>query len=267
MVEVDLRLTQRRPLLVDLACADLSMASATRSCAWAEPMPAASDCSLALAESICATAESCAAWEESRSLLAISSLRNSSLLRSKSRLVSTSATWALAVLAFASASAARAFSTSARAFSTCAAWLRTVAWAASRSALAWLTLASKISGSIRAMTWSFLTTVLKSAKSSLICPETWLPTWTVVTALRLPVAETAAVRGPRSIFGRPVLGGVAAALGVEVARDPARDQQDDHDEPEDATHVSSTVPAVETISPRDSYRRPTARSRLDRAIR
>jgi hypothetical protein len=51
---------------------------------------------------------------------------------------------------------------------------------------------------MRAMTWSFFTRVLKSAKSSLIWPETWLPTWTVVTALRLPVDDTAAVSGPRS---------------------------------------------------------------------
>ena len=74
----------------------------------------------------------------------------------------------------------------------------TVAWAEATSAWAWLTFAWKISGSIRAMTCSFLTGVLKSAISSLIWPETWLPTWTVVTALRLPVADTAAVRGPRS---------------------------------------------------------------------
>jgi hypothetical protein len=50
---------------------------------------------------------------------------------------------------------------------------------------------------MRAMTWSFFTAELKSAKSSLICPETWEPTCTVITALRVPVAETAAVRGPR----------------------------------------------------------------------
>ena len=47
------------------------------------------------------------------------------------------------------------------------------------------------------MTWSFLTWELKSAKSSLIWPETWEPTCTVMTALRVPVADTAAVSGPR----------------------------------------------------------------------
>ena len=70
--------------------------------------------------------------------------------------------------------------------------------AESRSAFAWLTFASKMSGSMRATTCPFFTIELKSTKSALICPETWLPTWTVMTALRLPVAETAAVRGPCS---------------------------------------------------------------------
>jgi hypothetical protein len=50
---------------------------------------------------------------------------------------------------------------------------------------------------MRAMTWSFLTTELKSAKSSLTCPEIWDPTSTVMTALRVPVSETAEVSGPR----------------------------------------------------------------------
>ena len=115
------------------------------------------------------------------------------------RLLSACAASALAVCALPWASAARAFSTSALAFSTVAVWFRTAAFAVSSSALAWLTWASKICGSIRAMIWPFLTRELKSTSSSLICPETWLPTWTVTTALRLPVAETAAVRGPRSI--------------------------------------------------------------------
>jgi hypothetical protein len=84
--------------------------------------------------------------------------------------------------------------------------LSTVARADSRSAFAWFTLARKMSGSIRAMTWFFFTTELKSTRSSLIWPDTWLPTWTVVTALRLPVAETAAVRGPRSTRARRYLG-------------------------------------------------------------
>ncbi len=50
---------------------------------------------------------------------------------------------------------------------------------------------------MRAMTWSFLTCELKSARSSLTCPEIWEPTSTVMTALSVPVAETAEVSGPR----------------------------------------------------------------------
>jgi hypothetical protein len=74
----------------------------------------------------------------------------------------------------------------------------TAARAVSTSARAWLTWASKIWGSMRAITWPCFTIELKSTNSSLIWPETWLPTCTVLTALRLPVAEIAAVIGPRS---------------------------------------------------------------------
>ena len=70
--------------------------------------------------------------------------------------------------------------------------------AASTWALAWDTAAWNFSGSIRATSWLRLTWELKSANSSLICPETWEPTWTVTTALSVPVAETVAVSGPRS---------------------------------------------------------------------
>ena len=68
----------------------------------------------------------------------------------------------------------------------------------STSACAWVTLASKVSGSIRAITSPRRTFELKSARSCLIWPEIWLPTWTVITALRAPVADTVEVRGPRS---------------------------------------------------------------------
>ena len=84
------------------------------------------------------------------------------------RLLSACAASALAVCALPWASAARAFSTSALAFSTVAAWLRTAAFAVSTSAFAWFTWAAKIWGSIRAMIWPFLTTELKSTRSSLI---------------------------------------------------------------------------------------------------
>ena len=155
-------------------------------------------CSLARAASSVASAESEVAWVVSRSLLAISSRRKSSLLRSRSRFASVRPTCARDVWARDSAWAARAFSTSARARSTWACWLSTAACEPSTSARAWLTLASNVSGSMRAMTWPLRTMELKSTMSCLIWPETWLPTWTVVTALRVPVADTAAVRGPRS---------------------------------------------------------------------
>jgi len=90
--------------------------------------------------------ESWAACDVSRSLRAMSLRANSSVLRSKSRLESTTATCAFAVWAFDSASAALAFSMSARARSTCASWLRTVALADSTSAFAWFTFARKMSG-------------------------------------------------------------------------------------------------------------------------
>ncbi len=103
----------------------------------------------------------------------------------------------LAVWARATARAARALSTSARARSTWAPWLSTVASAASCSALTWATVASKVAGSIRAMSCPRLTSELKSANSSLTCPETCEPTWTVMTALRFPVVVTKAVMLPR----------------------------------------------------------------------
>jgi hypothetical protein len=42
------------------------------------------------------------------------------------------------------------------------------------------------------------TGVLKSTRTSLTWPDTWLPTWTVVTAFRAPVADTVATTVPRS---------------------------------------------------------------------
>jgi len=39
---------------------------------------------------------------------------------------------------------------------------------------------------------------LKSANIPWIGPETYVPTWTVVTGFNVPVAATVAVMGPRS---------------------------------------------------------------------
>ena len=77
-------------------------------------------------------------------------------------------------------------------------WLSTCACALSRSARAAFSLAWKTSGSIRAISWPRRTGELKSTRTSRIWPETWLPTWTVVTAARAPVAETLATIVPRS---------------------------------------------------------------------
>ena len=56
--------------------------------------------------------------------------------------------------------------------------------------------ATNIWGSILAMSWPFLTWLLKSACSSAIRPETWLPTCTVTKADRVPVAVILAVMAP-----------------------------------------------------------------------
>ena len=51
---------------------------------------------------------------------------------------------------------------------------------------------------MRAMSWPFRTSELKSTRISWIRPVTWLPTCTVTTAFSVPVADTLAVSGPRS---------------------------------------------------------------------
>src|SRR5688500_7225002 len=55
---------------------------------------------------------------------------------------------------------------------------------------------------MRAITWPFVTGVLQSAWMSFTCPEICEPTCTVVTAFSVPLAATAAARGPRSTFAR-----------------------------------------------------------------
>ena len=49
------------------------------------------------------------------------------------------------------------------------------------------------------MTCPFFTGELKSALSSAMRPDTWLPTCTVTSADSVPVAVTCATIGPRSI--------------------------------------------------------------------
>ena len=53
-------------------------------------------------------------------------------------------------------------------------------------------------GSIWAMGWPFFTCELKSTYSLEMVPETWVPTWTVTTAFKVPVAETEEAMEPRS---------------------------------------------------------------------
>ena len=53
-------------------------------------------------------------------------------------------------------------------------------------------------GSILATRWPFCTGELKSTSMAMIGPDTYVPTWTVVTGLTSPVAVTMAVTGPRS---------------------------------------------------------------------
>ena len=55
---------------------------------------------------------------------------------------------------------------------------------------------------MRARSWPFRTWSLKSTSSSETCPETCVPTLTVVTAWRIPVAETWAWMSPRSTVAK-----------------------------------------------------------------
>jgi hypothetical protein len=67
-----------------------------------------------------------------------------------------------------------------------------------RFAVIWASRAWKSEGSSRAITCPFLTMELKSAGRLWSVPETWDPTWTVVTAWRVPVAPTTSTMSPRS---------------------------------------------------------------------
>ena len=66
---------------------------------------------------------------------------------------------------------------------------------------------------MRAINWFSFTGELKSTRISLICPDTCEPTCTETTGLRVPVAETTAVSGPRSTL--PVLNFGASAAPLK----------------------------------------------------
>ena len=55
---------------------------------------------------------------------------------------------------------------------------------------------------MRAINWPAFTGELKSTSSSLIWPETCVPTCTEVTGFSVPEAATVAVSGPRSTLAR-----------------------------------------------------------------
>ncbi len=93
---------------------------------------------------------------------------------------------------------ARALARSACARAVAARWFRTDARLLSRSAWAWFALASKIEGSIRAISMPFVTGELKSTRSCWIVPDTCVPTWTVTTAFKVPVDEMVEINSPRS---------------------------------------------------------------------
>ena len=96
----------------------------------------------------------------------------------------------------------RAASSSERRNCVCASSRATVSRCTSASARARLardcsTCDANSDGSSRAMTSPARTIELKSAYSASMMPETWLPTCTVVTASRAPVAPTVSTTSPR----------------------------------------------------------------------
>ena len=80
------------------------------------------------------------------------------------------------------------------------------------------------------MTW-----LLKSACSLAMIPETWLPTATVVTAERAPVAVTVCVTVPRSAFAVRYFG--SDLLRPPDEKEHAGDRRDRHDDPERASFL------------------------------
>ena len=119
-------------------------------------------------------------------------------MRRDSYSASRSAASAPVVPASADSTCASACAASAAAFSAPASATSTATSAARRSAAAAARRASSCAVSSRATGWPATTRVLKSASSSRIWPESWLPTETVTSGLTVPVAETAAVMAPRS---------------------------------------------------------------------
>ena len=74
---------------------------------------------------------------------------------------------------------------------------------------------------MRASSCPFLTWSLKSTSSSETCPETCVPTLTVVTAFSVPVAETVDRMSPRSTVTKRNAGGCAAKAKCWTSRTAA----------------------------------------------
>ena len=113
--------------------------------------------------------------------------------------------------------------TCASALCTLACAVSTEARAASTSAVDWRTRYSKVSGSSRAISWPSLTSLLKSTNSSLIWPDTCELICTWRTGVTVPVADTAACSGPRSILPvRKLSGGSGTRTRNHQPRPPMR---------------------------------------------
>ena len=87
------------------------------------------------------------------------------------------------------------------------------------------------------MTCPFLTMLLKSAPSHWMLPETWLPTWTVVTACSVPVAPTVSTMSPRLIGAVVTWISGLFALGIPGA-DAAADHGQQHDRDDRSLHAA-----------------------------
>ena len=158
-------------------CETLALAALT--CAWETPTWA---CAAFKASALVFTK----ARALSPSLWAMNCFSTKLRVRSCARWASVKSTWARETWVWVASRLAWAVNTAARAAST--------------SACAERTRYSKLSGSICASNCPAFTSVLKSTKTSRICPLTCVPTVTKDTGETAPLAATLASKFPRSIF-------------------------------------------------------------------
>ena len=105
-----------------------------------------------------------------------------------------------------------------------------LALAFSRSASACSSAPLNNAGSISAITSPLCTRELKSALSFAMVPETCDPTWTVMTALIVPVASTTSLISPRSTFAVKCCAGVFR-FRAQDGNNPASHDHGYQDEP------------------------------------